>query len=175
MNTIFMDLDGVIFDFSGHFENTFGVKITPNNTKLTETHRLAEKRFFETMPVIKEGVSLLNRLKEAGYIVNILSSTGKTDADEIKRQKLLALLNNRIQYDKAFFVKTSKDKAQWASKGVLIDDRMKSIKSFTAAGGHAYMFTELTANTIYEHIIKEFPVKKTEPLREWFESNYNFV
>lgn len=154
MNIIYFDLDGVIFDFEGHFKTVTGIDISKTNSdKVITDYGLVEKNFFVTMPVIKEGVDLLKKFKKAGYKIKILSSVGRIDSKEVEKQKRKALKKNNIPFDDAIFVTRSKYKAQYADSGILIDDRMKAIKPFRDAGGIAFQFKPGSGNKIYRDIV----------------------
>lgn len=167
MQTIFFDLDGVIFDFDKHFKDVTGIDLSQTDGRdVIKEYDLVSKKFFETMPVIKDGLALLKKLKSEGYTIKILSSVGHIDPKAIEKQKRVALKKNNIPFDDVIFVTRSRYKAKYADEGVLIDDRMKAIKPFREAGGVAIQYKKGDGNSIYKKITK----MKISTLKEYIET-----
>lgn len=82
-------------------------------------------------------VELMQMLRAMGHRVYILSATGISHHEIVKRDKIDWLKRNvDFDFDGEFFTKTSKEKANFSNAlSVLIDDRLVSLEPWRKCGG----------------------------------------
>lgn len=166
-DTIFLDLDGVIFDFDRVFVERYGK--APHDMPRSEFNAcfsdFIENKCFETLPLcngIMPMLSMLAGLRRSFDIkIVILTACGGESSKRVKevtRQKLVALDNTLSEYfswDGEIFAYTSREKIKHFSRSaVLIDDYDQNIDAWTAAGGtsiwHDSSVPYRTTITLYE-------------------------
>ncbi len=168
--TVWFDMDGVLFDFDKHFVDLIGKKADSGNN--IKDYDLVAKDFFSTMPLLPEGHKLYKKLKDAGFTINILSSTGGAkhgQHEEVKKQKLKALKRAGIEAKEKAFVQQAADKAnfRYSKNGILIDDKKKTIDKFKNKGGTAFLFKPQHAKDIYEKITKLYESESILSFKEF--------
>lgn len=143
----FFDLDGVLFDWEAGFLARFGR--TPESMTDEEFQaakkEMAESGFYEDLKVIEEGFNLFHAVRDMGEDVAVLTSVGKYASESVAEQKKKALVKALGYLPEFFYTQSSKEKAKYAGQGVLVDDRMKSVAPFKAAGGEAVLFVRTPA------------------------------
>jgi FMN phosphatase YigB (HAD superfamily) len=140
MKKFFFDMDGVLFDWEGSFIPMYGDPARMPEEELKRAKQtIAKIDFYEKLKPLKEGFELFHHLKTLGQVA-ILTSVGKYDSEEVAEQKKKALLRELGYLPEFHYTKSSKDKAAYASQGVLIDDRAKAVLPFRKAGGQAILF-----------------------------------
>jgi len=141
MKRVFFDLDGVVFDFVGGFEALMGFPIPDGSKDLVENFNLIDRDFFVNLPVYDDAISMMYSLRDAGFEIAVLSSAGDYRHSECVAQKLVALDRAGLGWiEDVRFVEHSYEKAMFASEGILIDDREKSLVPFWKAGGVAFFY-----------------------------------
>jgi len=163
INTIYLDMDDVLTDFSNTYHEV--IKIDPRTITPDQWEENWEKwirgRHFVSQPMLPGANLLLAYIAAKGIKTEILSSTGGPDFyDLIVSQKREWLKRWGIHYH-ANFCPGKKFKTEFATPHrLLIDDQESVITKFKAAGGHAVhhrgateddmQLTILTLDTILE-------------------------
>jgi hypothetical protein len=136
---LFVDSDGVFFDFDGHVKELFGGY--PNQLGDAEMWRLANAHpnFFKIMPLRPEARDFWEAIKHVNPTV--LTGCPKGDYDRAAEHKREAWEEHFqhaqvitcLSRDKALHIKNEGD---W-----LVDDMGKNCKRWGAAGGKAIRYT----------------------------------
>ena len=148
MYEIFLDSDGVFAGFSELAREKYGKDpdtLTDGGEKkkfwqwLTWYDATVEK-FFLNLPKIHDADQLMEFLTANFDTPKCLTASGHTPAD-VKEQKIEWWAKHYPEIE-CIVVRKSPDKAQYAHpKAILIDDRMKSIEPWRAAGGIGILHT----------------------------------
>lgn len=129
--TLYLDLDGVLADFEGHFLALFGKR--PRELPLKEMWRLAsgERGFFETMPKMPDADLLWSYCLP--FRPQILTGLPRGDWAEVqKRRWVRAHLGDHVPVTTCM----ARDKCAYAAPGdVLVDDTTKYAHLWEAQGG----------------------------------------
>lgn len=151
ISQIYIDLDGVLFNFRGMAELVLG-KPYPEITKreLWKMVNNYPNGWFEAIPPMIDGEELLEFCQNTSIPVKILTATGNRYFD-VTEQKRKACWNwYSIETSKIITVKSGKDKDFYATDtSVLIDDTPAVIEAWVAAGGIGILHTD-TASTLIE-------------------------
>lgn len=153
--TIYVDLDGVVFDFEKKALEITGLVMRAANQdrelkrefwKRLNAHISAGGKFFEELDLLPDALDLWNYVTPHGAV--FCTATGNvTNAREEKTAAIRRHFGNDAA-DKAILVRHSADKALHASpSSILIDDRTKSIDPWVEAGGIGILHTS-TADTL---------------------------
>lgn len=167
--TIYVDMDGVLFDFESKYLEICQKKIDPSFKSMKEVNdadkdrttfkRLcAEEKVFEQLQPLSGAYDLLKSLfvirdfihpEEAVFRIEILSSVGRSEDPEhldiVSKQKMNSLKNHfsEFDFDGYNFVDSKKAKARFAGPfTMLIDDSEGCCRPFQRAGGEAVLYTE---------------------------------
>jgi hypothetical protein len=138
---IYLDMDGVIADFSKKYRELY--KIYPHEADTYKTFdgffiKFIESREFAKLDLMPDAMKLIEYLKSLSIPTEILSSTSseKRDAD-IREQKLEWLKNHGIDFP-AILVPGKRHKKNYSNaKSLLIDDTEQNIDQWREAGGVA--------------------------------------
>lgn len=143
MNTVFLDLDGVIYDFgyrakgllgmtSKEYEDKFGSDVFWDDLKTK-----SGGRFFLNLPIFNEGIKLYWELKSQGFQITFLSGSPLSWGDQAHADKF-----NSIKRDfgpnQSVAICQSKNKYLYCSPDdILIDDNNyhRIITPWKNAGG----------------------------------------
>lgn len=147
MITVFLDLDGVIFDFNKIYKGLLGEWEVAEKGK-NFTKAIYEYEIFVDLPLLSNAKSLINDLKilqDIGLIhVEILSSTGSPNNPEqqleVVRQKRIALAKHGIDFPANFTIHKGNKKCFATPKSILIDDHAENVNDFTKAGGYGILY-----------------------------------
>lgn len=145
MKDVYVDLDGVLFDFVKRFDEKYGKLSDFSHDELVECKkRMADDGFFLELPKMAEADELLLWLEDAGHKVTILTSVGKYGSQVIAKDKQESInaLFGMFDFKGFKWVTSSKKKAVYAkdANSVLIDDREKSCDPWVEAGGTAILY-----------------------------------
>jgi hypothetical protein len=148
---IYLDMDGVLSDYESHVEIHAGASVPFENLTKGQRYKIADKEnFFSTIPPMLDMKVLLEGIFKHDLPVCILSATGTRSPEKVLREKNEWLDRHLkgIPIKDRYFVSRSLEKAQYASPdAILIDDRLKAIDPFIAAGGigilHSHASTTL--------------------------------
>jgi hypothetical protein len=169
-DTIYLDLDGVVFDFDEVFAErygkTAGVMTRPEFNRCFED--FIANKCFETLPLCKDVMPLLGVLADIrqnfGVRVNILTACGGHSAErvvEVSRQKQVALdtiLKKYLEWDGTVFAYSSRHKVElFQRSAILIDDYHQNIDDWTTKGGSAIWHHDprMTILALYEFMAED--------------------
>lgn len=133
MKQIYIDLDGVLFDFDSYAEQQFGKYIDDATLwKNINNHG----KFFESLPPFENAIELWKSAKALDPDAKILTATGWRYEDVTKQKVAACLAHFGIKSSDIITVKSGKDKAAHAKpNAILVDDMMKNIEAWEDAGG----------------------------------------
>lgn len=141
MKNYLFDMDGVLADWEGAFIPQYGDPSRMTEEELNKIKRkISDSGFYLNLKPIEEGVELFKYLRTLGNVA-ILTSVGKYNSELVAEHKKKWLIENLGYLPDFYYTKSSKEKAAYVDKGVLIDDRVKAVMPFKAAGGKAILFT----------------------------------
>jgi hypothetical protein len=139
IDTIYVDMDGVIADFSKRYKEKF--RVTPEETRENKDFKGYFKKFiddseFITLDLMPDAKELLHFLHELDVPKEILSSTARPENhDDIAPQKIKWLETHGINY-KANLVPGKSLKYKYATpNSIIIDDTKSVIDDWNKAGG----------------------------------------
>jgi 5'(3')-deoxyribonucleotidase len=138
-HTIFLDMDGVLADFVRGYKQQFNRNVYEDDAFTVNQFCRQNPHFFRFLPVIKEGMELLNQLKQKYTVVFL--TTPMEGMPYCKWDKIAWMEEN---IGKEFDVIFEKDKAKYAvdDKSILIDDMEYNLSPFREAGGTAIKFPQ---------------------------------
>lgn len=140
INTIYLDMDGVICDFCGACEKIEAIE--GRKVDWGKVHA-AGADFWSTMGWLDGGEKFYNWLdklcRNEGIDLCILSQVNYTDGVNGKLDWLMA--NTRVPNKNIYIVKNGRTKASYANdQSLLIDDFGKNVEKFVIAGGYGVKF-----------------------------------
>lgn len=140
INTIYLDMDGVICDFCGACKDIDAIEHYKVDWEKVHS---AGIDFWANMAWTNEGQKFYKWLEkfcdEEGIDLCILSQVNYSDGVNGKIEWLMA--NTKVPNKNIYIVKTGKAKAKYANnQSLLIDDFGKNIESFVLAGGFGIKF-----------------------------------
>ena len=146
IDTIYIDMDGVIADFSKRYKEKFHV--TPEETRDNKEFNSYFDKFisdgeFSTLDLMPDATELLNFVSELDTPKEILSSTARPqNHGMIAPQKQMWLNKHNIHY-KANFVPGKSLKYKYATPdSIIIDDTKSVIDDWNKAGGIGILHTD---------------------------------
>jgi len=146
ISMIYVDMDGVIADFSKRYKERFGVR--PEQTRNNKEFggyftKFIANREFQTLDPMEDAFLLINYLNMIPVEKQILSSTARPDShDAIAPQKQEWLKTHGINY-KANFVPGKSLKYKFATPdSIIIDDTKSVIDDWNKAGGIGILHTD---------------------------------
>jgi hypothetical protein len=139
MNTLYLDMDGVLCNF----DKAYRAYDPEKSDRKRFRQAVMDYHIFEDLEFMPDAQELLNHVSKLnGITVQILTSMGTFDVvqgNAAKYQKLKWLANHNIPY-KANFVRNKEEKAKYASpSSILVDDSIGCITPFNVAGGHGIL------------------------------------
>lgn len=165
---LFIDLDGVMFDFDGHYLNMFGHEAKDAPTKDDMWRTIATRpNFFTEMPVMDGAADFLHRYSYLphAFLTHVPNNKFGLSMEEIARQKrqaiqqsfghsglVIPVIGRPIHVPKALFMDRPGD--------VLVDDWPKNIQEWEAAGGVGVLhrnFTETSAAIEWRLYLESHP------------------
>ena len=151
IQTVYVDMDGVIADFSKRYKEKF--RATPEETRSNKAFNGFFKKFiddgeFSTLDLMPDALELLSYLNSFDVPKEILSSTARPENHGmIAPQKQMWLNKHNIHY-KANFVPGKSLKYKYATPdSIIIDDTKSVIDDWNKAGGIGILHTD-AASTI---------------------------
>lgn len=154
IDTIFVDMDGVIADFDKRYFELFGE--AKSKEKFNERfQQFIESRQFETLDLLPGAIKLINFLSAYNIPKRILSSTARPIYyRKISDQKQVWLKNNFIRWPQ-IFVPGASIKRHWATpNSILIDDHLLNIEDWNKNGGIGihHKDVDITIETLKKYI-----------------------
>ncbi len=144
---IWLDLDGVMFDFDSHYEHHFGARPARWPAKDTADWKLVNSvpDFFRTIPLMHDAGLLFRFVDELGFGVGFLTGC-PASIDASANQKREAVAESFP--DTMVICCRSRDKYLHGKPGdVLVDDYLKYADRWTGMGGFFIHHTS-AANSI---------------------------
>jgi hypothetical protein len=146
IQTVYVDMDGVIADFSKRYKEKF--RVTPEETRSNKQFGGFFKKFiddgeFSTLDLMPDALELLSYLNSFDVPKEILSSTARPENHGmIAPQKQMWLNKHNIHY-KANFVPGKSLKYKYATpNSIIIDDTKSVIDDWNKAGGIGILHTD---------------------------------
>lgn len=146
IQTVYVDMDGVIADFSKRYKEKF--RVTPEETRSNKQFGGFFKKFiddgeFSTLELMPDALELLSYLNSFDVPKEILSSTARPENHGmIAPQKQMWLNKHNIHY-KANFVPGKSLKYKYATPdSIIIDDTKSVIDDWNKAGGIGILHTD---------------------------------
>lgn len=146
ISVIYVDMDGVIADFSKRYKEKF--RVTPEETRNNKEFNGYFKKFindgeFSTLDLMPDAKELLDFVSNIDIPKEILSSTARPENHGmIAPQKQFWLNKHNILY-KANFVPGKSLKYKYATpNSIIIDDTKSVIDDWNKAGGIGILHTD---------------------------------
>jgi hypothetical protein len=149
MRRIFLDMDGVLADFDGFFESTFGIA-TKDVTKKEMWNAIHwYDEFFYNLPMMEGAMKLYVAALanvELNTDVYVLTSAGSSNFMHVAEQKKRWIQKHIDHNVTVIAVREGADKAAMVqNKGdILVDDWRKNCEAWEAVGGLAVKYENAT-------------------------------
>lgn len=147
VKTIYCDMDGVLANFKGHYQELFGKNpdTTPDPELWNDINTHGKAKFFEELPWMPGGQELWKFMTDNFMRVKILTALGKTDkVDKQGSRGKRAWLAHHIPnlMDKDIKMVINKHQKQWYSRpgDIIIDDTPLVIDEWNAKGGTGILY-----------------------------------
>ncbi|MFA5153177.1 MAG: hypothetical protein WC554_11500, partial [Clostridia bacterium] len=154
---LFMDQDGVLADFVGHYKAVFNRDAYKDDPFTVQQFCKTEPNFFRGIPVLERGRKLYEALKDK-YTIAVLTHP-MPEMTFCKYDKALWLKEHFPEIKTVIF---SGEKYEYAvsEESVLIDDMESNLMPWADAGGTAIDFTKLSNDKIIDKIDAIFNPKE---------------
>jgi hypothetical protein len=138
-HTIFLDMDGVVAGFVAGYKQQFGRDAYEDDDFTINQFCRQNPHFFRFLPVIPQGLELLNQLKQK---YNVVFLTTPMEGMPWCKWDKAAWVEDNI--GKEFDIIFEKDKAKYVvdDKSILIDDMSCNLEPWQDAGGTAIRFPQ---------------------------------
>lgn len=139
---IFLDLDGLLFDFEGHFLTLFGQTCDSLPDKEMWQMIDAHKTFFQDLPLFPQAKEIYNYCRIDGGRF-ILTAAPFRDFENVCRQKTHAVRNKLDPHAHIIFVPGGRNKHLYMRQrgDLLIDDMERNCRFWNENGGVAIHHT----------------------------------
>jgi FMN phosphatase YigB (HAD superfamily) len=147
INHVFLDLDGVVFDFY----SAVGDQLHDRDKWWNEGFpAFIDSGGFADLPLLPDADELIAFLENSPASITILSSAGGSPKfEEIVDQKLEALYRNAIDFPTIIVPSWGIKKDFAGPNSLLIDDHTRNCEDFIEAGGEAIVHTNAAATIAY--------------------------
>lgn len=155
---IYLDLDGVIFDFEGHYLTLFGHPCNSVSDKAMWQNINSHGSFFLTMPLMRHASELMS-FTRINNMNHILSAAPVSNFEEICRQKRDALRKHfPSRATQPIFVPGGRNKYLYMHKAgdVLIDDNERNCRVWNENGGFAVHYNNMNKSQLWAAIEKAY-------------------
>lgn len=141
---IYIDLDGVLFDFDRQLETTLGrPRAEISKKELWATVNAYPGGWFRNLPLMPYAIALYSLCVKTGLPVTVLTATGNNYADVTFQKQDACWKRLHIPQHKIITVQSGILKANLASPySLLIDDTPKVINAWREAGGIGILHTD---------------------------------
>ena len=156
IETIYLDMDGVLADFDAYFHQLIGVEPSTYESEYgtqkfwSEIYR--HPRFFQDMPVMDGALDLIANCQALCDDVCILSAPSRINMPLCMMQKR-KWIDETIGWEFPAIFESNKDKYAH-DKAILIDDRESKVDAFVSSGGHGILYTQERHYRIIDELIK---------------------
>lgn len=157
IDTIYVDLDGVLFDLEEGYRQQFGYIPGPADgppDPLFWSNIMGSPTFFRDLPLHKEADQLVYMLRtlqaRMGVELEVLTSCSTSWYDSVAEQKRTSVQRHFPGlFSRVNTVKRGKDKALFAASScdLLIDDTCENVMAFREAGGSAIFYRDFKGFT----------------------------
>ena len=139
---IFLDLDGVMADFEGHFLNEFGVPHDSFNDSDMWEKINSVQNYFLDMPMMEGATDFFQYLEKYNPIILTACPRSNYQAAAIQKRKWVR--KNLSEYIMILPILGGKNKAMFMHQegDILIDDMSKNCNSWSEHGGYAIMHND---------------------------------
>lgn len=150
LNTVFLDVDGVLADWDTAVNRWYGIERLPStqwdidyegdfNMTGREFWNGLTEQFWRTIPLYPWAKKLVKELEKKHNVV-FLSAVGMPQA-AAGRLIWIKKHFNSLYFDKRYLVGPAK---QYCARGnaILVDDKDDNVEKFVAAGGHGLIFPQ---------------------------------
>lgn len=155
---IYIDLDGVIFDFEGHYLSLFGHTCSSVSDKVMWQNINNHGQFFRTLPLFPHAAELLEYTRVMGFY-HILTACPIHNFEEIASQKRDALRAHFPTKEmQILFVPGGKNKYLYMHRprDLLIDDNERNCRVWTENGGNAVHYHNMTKAELWSAIERAY-------------------
>lgn len=155
IDNIFLDLDGVVFDFSKRYKELY--RMEPHEADKAKQFKpffldfIASKQF-ESLDLMEDAMMGIEHLRTLDIPVTILTSTARKEFhEEITKQKLVCLEKHGIEFTPIFVPGKRLKKDYSDPHSIIIDDTLSVIEQFRSNGGYAIHHKSWDATLIDLH------------------------
>lgn len=140
IDTIYLDMDGVICDFDKLYYSTYGINCRDDHNK-NNWYEFVKNEGFYNLPATKNADRLIDKLFSLNVNVVILSCiSDRSDSKQVRKQKMKWLQEYNIGHLPTIFTKTKIEKSDHATPtSLLIDDSSACINPFKQKGGYGIL------------------------------------
>lgn len=136
---LYLDLDGVLADYSTHFKDVTGLENTDRQKYQEAKHTLIGTDFYRKIPKFANTDYIIQEVVNIFGEYSICSCPFLEDLDNSKRNKLIWIAENlQIQPKEIIFTQYKYRYAQGHS--ILVDDFSENVRLFIQEGGYAVDF-----------------------------------
>ena len=129
---VFVDMDGVVADFKGHYKECFGSE--PKDSFTVIQNCQSRPNFFRELSVIDKGKALVELLQDKYTIVFL---TTPMESMPSCRSDKVAWAKENFPEVKTVLFSSNKEEFAGSERSILIDDREEVLAPFRDAGGTA--------------------------------------
>lgn len=156
IDTIYLDMDGVICDFDRRYFSIYGVNCRDDPNKNNWNEFVKERGFYK-LETCTGFTSLIDKLYTFDVNVVILSCAGdRSDHNQVKKQKNDWLFDHNLGHLPAIFTRTKLEKSNYALPStLLIDDSKKCVDPFKNKGGKAILHSTAKQTIVELNCLQE--------------------